>query len=207
GPFFDVETSFLAVHLRNQPSAFVSLPDGSTDALRFGGNALNDTVSPRFEVGWRLADGWGDLQLGYRFLTTSGSNQTPALRILTDANGNVSLTDLGNAHQGGRLDLNVADFAYWSREYSLDERWEMRWGVGARMVFLYFDSHFTVDAPGADLGSVLSQGMSSTLRAYGGFAALDLSYRTGVPGLAGFGRLDAGQLFGRIQQHYNEQVV
>jgi hypothetical protein len=207
GPFFDVETRLVAVHLRNQPSNFVALPDGSTDALRFGGNALDDSVSPRFELGWRLADGWGDLRFSYRFLATSGSNQTPSLRILTDANGNTTLTDLGNAHQGGRFDLNVADFAYWSREFSLDEQWEMRWGVGARMAFVYFDSHFTVDSPGAGQGSVLSQGMSSTTRAYGGFAALDLSYRTAVPGLAVFGRLDAGQLFGRVKQIYNEQLT
>jgi hypothetical protein len=207
GPFFNVETQFLAIHLRNQMFNSVPLADGSLDTVRFNANPIDETVSPRFEVGWRLPDGWGELRFGYRFLVSSGSGSLAAQRILTDPNGNLILTDLGSAHEGGRLNFNVADFAYWSREYSLERRWEMRWGVGARMMFLYYDSHFTVDDPGTGAGSLLSQGMSDSTRAYGGFAALDLSYRTAVPGLALCGRIDAGQLFGRVKQIYNVQVV
>ena len=39
---------------------------------------LDWTVSPRFELGYRLPSGFGELDVAFRFLMTQGSGSTPA---------------------------------------------------------------------------------------------------------------------------------
>jgi hypothetical protein len=67
------------------------------DFVSFAGNRLDPTASPRFEIGYRLPDNWGSIQLGYRFLATSGTDQ-----LTTGPQDNVQAP----ANQVGRLDFN-----------------------------------------------------------------------------------------------------
>jgi hypothetical protein len=195
GWYADVQTSILALHLRNQLNNPVqNTLTGNMDTVAFAGNRLDPTVSPRFEVGYRLPNGWGSLQLGYRFLVSQGGtlhlfNQMPA------------------TVQGG-FDYNMIDLTYVSREFSLGPLWEMRWGVGLRSLFLYFDANLAVLNPASDPGTVLGQRETNHDKAIGAWAFLDLSRRvSSIPGLAFFGRMEGTDMLSRIKQTAAETVA
>jgi hypothetical protein len=156
------------------------------DNVRFPGNQVDPTVSPRFELGYRLANGWGGLQFGYRLLATQGSNSGGAGPSAFD--------------QSGRLIFNQIDLAYVSREYSLDPNWVLRWGVGPRMMYLFFDAHLSFPTPATDPGSIFNESTTNHIQVYGPWAFLDLERVTRVPGLGIVGRVEGAGLFGRIHQ-------
>jgi hypothetical protein len=199
GWFANVETTILWPHLRNQLGDRLPNPfTGQADAIAFAGNRLDPTASPRFEVGYRLPDNWGSLSFGYRFLATQGHDQ-----LVTGPEDAVQ----GATDQVGRFDYNMVDFVYGSREYSLDPNWNMRWGIGARMLFLYFDSRIQFVSPATDEGAVQGQSESNHLRCYGPWGYLDIERKIGHTGLSVFGRLEGMDSYARINQIYRETVA
>ncbi len=199
GWYTDVQADVLFVHLRNQLGGPVpNKLTGATDFVSFGGPEMDPTVSPTFEVGYRLPDGWGALQIGYRFLATSGRSQlatSPADVVQADVDA------------FGRVDYNLVDFSYVSREYSLDPNWNMRWGIGARATFLFFDSRGAIINPASDPGAVLAQTESNHIRLYSAQGFLDVERHVCVPGLCAFGRLEASDGYARNSQNYTETVA
>lgn len=198
GLYTNVETNFVFVHLRNQLDGFVpNKLTGNTDGVQFPGNPLQATVSPRFEVGYRFPGNWGSIQLGYRFLTTQGSDQTTTgpLDVLQ-----------APASQAGSLDFNLADLTYVGRSFALGPYWNLKWGAGARMLTLYFNSRVQFLNPGSTLGNVLSQTESSGMYGFGAWGFLDLERKMPIPGLSIFGRFEATDLESRIRQDYTETV-
>ncbi|HTU20403.1 MAG TPA: hypothetical protein VMG10_20230 [Gemmataceae bacterium] len=198
GWYTNVETNIVFPHLRNQLVAFVpNKLTGNTDGVQFPGNPLAATVAPRFEVGYRLPGNWGSIQLGYQFLTTQGSDQTTTgPRDVLQA----------PASQVGSLDFNMADLTYVSRSFALGPFWDLRWGAGARMLTLYFDSRVQLLNPGSTLGNVLSQTEGSGMYGFGAWAFCDLERKMPIPGLAIFGRFEGTDLESRIRQDYTETV-
>jgi hypothetical protein len=197
--FANVETNVLWLHLRNQLGGFVQNGfTGQGERVKFAGNPLDPTASPRFEVGYRFPDNWGSLSFGYRFLVSQGHDQ-----LMTDSNDVVQAP----ANQDGRLVYNQMDFTYNSREYSLDPNWNMRWGVGVRTMFLYFDSRLQFIDPGTDPGTILAQSESNYIQCYGAWAYLDLERRIGDSGFAVFGRLEGTDTYARTYQNYTETVA
>jgi hypothetical protein len=199
GWYTNFEANFLLVHLRNQLGAPVNNTiTGSQDFIKFDGNPVNPTISPRFEVGYRLPNNWGGIQLGYRFLTTQGSDLT-----VTGPHDDIQAL----ASQAGILNFNLADLSYVSREYSLGPFWNMRWGAGARGLILYFNSAVQFLNPGTDLGSILAQNVSNSVSGAGVWAFLDLERKMPIDGLALFGRLEATDMEAQIRQGFSETVV
>jgi hypothetical protein len=195
GIFLNAEATIVGPHLTNQLLGVLSINGTRTDIIDFQGNTLNWSVMPRFELGYRLPDGPGALQLGYRFLATEGTN------LFTAAEG-----ALGDAGQKGRFDMNLVDLDYVSREFSLGPNWEMRWTAGARMAFIYFDSKLSFQNVAPNPGDVLVQLETNHSQLYGFHGLLDLSRKTCVPGLAILGRLDGSGLFGRMSETFAEQL-
>ncbi|HEY7330995.1 MAG TPA: hypothetical protein VH592_25385 [Gemmataceae bacterium] len=199
GWYTNVETNFLLVHLRNQLGAPVTNTlTGNTDTVMFAGNPINPTVSPRFEVGYRFPSNWGGIQLGYRFLTSQGSDFTT-----TGPEDDIQAP----AHQVGILNFNLIDLAYVSREYSLGPYWNMRWGAGARMLFLYFNSGLRFLNPGSALGDIVAQNSSNSVSGAGVWAFGDLERKMPIPGMALFGRFEATDLETQVRQGYSETVA
>jgi hypothetical protein len=199
GCFVNVEANVLFPHLRNELSGFVQNGvTGQADPVQFAGNKIDPTVSPRFEFGYRFPDNWGSLSFGYSFLASRGHDQ-----LTTDSNDVVQAP----ADQDGRLDYNLIDLTYNSREYSLDPHWNMRWGAGYRMLFLYFDSRLRFLNPGSDPGSILTQSESNGVQCFGAWAYLDLERRLGDSGFCVFVRLEGTDMFARIGQSYAETVA
>lgn len=199
GWYTNLEPNLVLVHLRNQLAAPVqNTITGTSDFIRFPGNPISPTISPRFEIGYLFPNNWGGIQLGYRFLTSQGSDQT-----LTGPEDSVQ----GLAQQQGILNFNMVDLTYVSRNYSLGPYWDLRWGAGFRMMSLYFNSGLQFLNPGSTVGSVLAQNVSNSVTGFGVWAFLDLERNLPVPGLAFFARLEATDLQSQIRQGFSETVV
>jgi hypothetical protein len=98
------------------------------------------------------------------------------------------------------------DLTYGSREYSLDPFFNLRWGVGARLMYLFFDARGQFLNPGSDPGSVLMQSESNYVQCYGFWGYLDLEREIGTSGFSAFFRLEGSDFFARSHQNYTETV-
>jgi hypothetical protein len=142
---------------------------------------LNWTVSPRFEVGYRMPNAPRLFALSYRFLVSDGSATEP----LGDSLAAVRT----------RLSLNEITMDYGSLLIPLAPRWDAQWRFGIQVATVYFDSR-------ADLPSLFEQA-SNYFYGAGPHGRLDLYRRlAAVPGLSLFGRLDGVVLAGQIEQRY-----
>jgi hypothetical protein len=187
GWFAAVEVDPIGPHVKNHLAEPVTTAAG-TDVVHLPTTDLGWTVLPRFDVGYRLAQGAGEFLLSYRFVADSASG---------------TVAGFGPAGGAGdirsRLDLNVADVDYASHEFSLGPAWDMKWLVGVRGAALYFDSR----AEGA--GTV--QRNTNYFSGVGPQAGLELWRCLGESGLALFGKLDTALLVGTVRQSFTETVA
>ena len=115
----DVDVGILAPHVKNKLTDTVQIDGGPLNTVQLPSAPLDWTASPRFEAGYRLPSGFGEFTLAYRFLATDGTSgvagpDAPALLK-------------------SRLELNMADCDYASREISLWPNWDMKWWFGIRV--------------------------------------------------------------------------
>lgn len=123
---------------------------------------LNWTVSPRFFVGYRFPSGFGGFMASYRYLGTSGSG------TLGGPAGPFTL-------RSGAT-FNFFDLDYVSNEWSLRPRWEMKWTIGLRNLFLYYGSHAYQPASQAAAGNgILNQRDFNNLYGIGPHVSLGLT--------------------------------
>jgi hypothetical protein len=222
GVFVNIESSVVWPHLRNElvggvvtlaqtsgapVSTAVGLPPGAGmpitgDLINFPGNPLNPTATPRFELGYRFPDGFGELKLGYRFLDSEGSDT-------------LVVGELGPAAQKGRLDVNFIDLDYGIRQFSLGPDWEMRTAVGLRNATVFFDSQVNFLRPvtittspfGTGPFTRLTQAEAVSNWYIGAHAVFEVGRKLWVPGLTLFGRLEGSGMYGRVHQTFKETFV
>jgi hypothetical protein len=182
----DLELPIVAPHVRN--NLVDTLTFGPrTDTIHLPTANQGWTVSPRFEVGYRLPQAAGDLLVSYRFLTSSGSGTLPGF----DTFGNPGLLH-------SSLALNVLDLDYARHESSLGPDWDMRWSAGVRFADVFFNSSAT--------SATLAQGESNSYFGVGPHAGLELQRWVGAAGVALFVRADGAMLFGQVRQRFSETV-
>jgi hypothetical protein len=188
GWFAAVEVDPTWVHVLNQLAEPVSVGNG-TDVVRLPTATLGATVAPRFDVGYRFAQGSGALLASYRFVETTGSAD---LSALGPAGGPGSLRS--------RFDLNVLDLDYASREFpfAMGPGWDMKWLAGARLASLYTDSQAA--------GAGVAQRVTDRFAGVGPHASAELWRFLGDSGLALFGRVDFELLLGHVHQSFTETV-
>ena len=142
---------------------------------------LDWTASPRVFAGYRLPSGFGEFMVSYRNLGTVGSGLTPG------GSGPVKLSS--------RLSFNVIDLDYNSREISCWPNWDMKWTLGLRSVFLFFDSTGTQPYGQAPTGGVFAAREYNNLYGLGPHAALQMSRRLGDTGWSLYFRTDFAGTF------------
>jgi hypothetical protein len=221
GIFFNVESSVVWPHLQNElvggtvtltqtsgvsPSSSVGLPPGAGlpitgDIVSFPGSPLNATVTPRFELGYRFPDGFGEVLLSYRFMDTTGSDT-------------VTVGTLGPGAQESRLDVNFIDLIYGTREFSLAPDWMMRTSVGLRYATAFFESQVDFLKPvpvkglfGTTPFTRTSQTEVLGNRYIGVLGGLEVGRRIWTPELSLFGRVQGAGLYGRVHQTFKETFV
>lgn len=151
---------------------------------------LNWTVSPRFELGYRLPSGFGGISLAYRFLTAEGSD------AVIGADGPATLTS--------RLNINTGDLSWSSREYTpWGPNWDLKIRVGVRYVSVYFDSQANEPFAAAAAGStIFNQRTTNSFVGIGAAGAVQLDRQLGFWGLRTSALIDFAEPLGRVRQGY-----
>lgn len=175
------------------------LPPGSNaNVIRIFGDKitlpmapLNWTGAPRLRLGYRLAEGAGDLRLEWRMAASQGSDTVPNF----DASGNGLLTS--------RLNVQYASFTYGTSEFltnapEINRFWAARLGVAAADVF--FDSQ-------ARGQQVLQQRASSSFGGVGPTLAFLFHKPLAQSRFNLYGEVDATGLAGFTRQHFSETVA
>jgi hypothetical protein len=192
GWFTDLEAGVVGPHVKNNVTLDNAFPGGGR--LRLPSANLDWTVSPRVAVGYRLPAGFGEISLAYRFLVSEGEGTTSAQDSL--------------AALKSRLDLNIIDLDYTSREFSLWPHWDMTWRFGLRWADVYFDSRaeepFGVAAAGS---GIFETRTTNSYLGFGPHAGVALARQLGPAGLALVGRVDGWISIGRIRQGFFETAT
>jgi hypothetical protein len=182
GWFATVDLNLVGSHVQNQLTAMVTTGP-MVNQVSLPSARLDWTVGPRFEAGYRFGQAGGEFLVAYRFLSTSGTETTPAF----DAAGND-----GSLHS--RLVMNIIDLDYAAQEPSLQPWFEMKWRFGVRMANVYFDSQET--------SPLLQQHVTNFFFGAGPHAALELW----SPGKFLFCKLDAAAVMGKVRQGFEETI-
>jgi hypothetical protein len=148
---------------------------------------LNTTISPTFELGYKLSDCRGYFIGTYRFLNADGTG--------------TAVADDGTSFAvKSRLSVQSFGLDYGSAPEEIAPRYTFSWRLGARVDELFFDSRatngpFTLQASNYFFGG-------------GPHGRAELERRIGMlPGLSAFGRLDGAALVGFVQQRYRDEAA
>ncbi|MFN4259764.1 MAG: Lpg1974 family pore-forming outer membrane protein [Gemmataceae bacterium] len=183
GWFSAVQVGLLAPRFKNQLINFVPLEPGFLVTVATPGAELAWTSSPQVEVGYRFAQGCGEVLLTYRSLVSEGHQTIP----LYDFFGPGSLRS--------RLNANIIDLDYGSREWALGPAWDMHWRIGVRLADIFYDSRAQ--------GALRGERVANHYFGVGPHVGLELGYRC-CPrwGLTWFSRFEGAVLVGRIGQEF-----
>ena len=194
GWFSSIEVEAVGPHIYKSIVNNVTAGGRAPDTVNLPNRGLNWTAAPRVEVGYRLPSGFGGFALSYRSLSTSGDS-------------NIFGPD-GPANLHSRLSLNAADLDYESWEYTPNDLWTMRWRVGGRLAYIYYDSVLNQSINAVGIGSgIVQQHATNMFTAFGPHASVELTRQLANPAWRLLGRADVASLFGRIKQNTSEIAV
>jgi Legionella pneumophila major outer membrane protein precursor len=186
GFFFNTELDFVKPAVKNRLNGVVRFPDGSTNSVQVPQTSLDWTVAPRFELGYRFPDSFGDFSASYRFLISEGRG--------------TAINAFGAFDVRSRLDINQFDLDYSSASFSPGPFWDLKWRVGARLADVFFDSRVSA--------GVFDQQAGNNFIGAGPHFAFDAERRIGLlPGFAAFGSIDGAVLVGQIHQRFHDGGV
>jgi hypothetical protein len=189
GWFADAEIGAEQAHFKNRLMESVPIGTAPPTTVHPAGADLDWTVSPRLEVGYRLGSGFGELLLGFRSLNSSGSQQVINMDGPASATSTIQLYEL--------------DFDYASREYSLWPCWEMKWFIGGRVAWTYYDTSNTEAAATAAAGSgLVSQKATNYFNGFGPHAGFELSRHIKNTGLSVYMKVDGAGMIGWLGQNF-----
>lgn len=186
GWFANLEVAAVAPHITNHLTAPVNVNGLFVDQLHVPYAGGDWTLSPRVDLGYRCGQGFGEFLVSYRSVVSERDTTL------------VNFDFVGTGQLTSRLNVNVVDLDYASREFSLGPRWDMKWRAGVRMGDVFFDSK----AQDANI----EERASNHYIGAGPHAGLDLSWDLPCRQLALFGRVDGAALLGRISQAYEESI-
>lgn len=187
GWFFDVQVGAVLTHISDQFTEQVTTGLGTAVTVQPGTAHLDWTVAPRFELGYRLPSGFGELSISNRFFNTQGSQPT----IGPDGPAMLSTTFF----------VNYTDFDYSSREYTPSANWGMKWWLGLRAAETFFSSRLNEPFAEAAAGStVFLQGVTNRTTGFGPHVGVELDRRFPRPGMSWINKIDLSNTFTRVKQ-------
>jgi hypothetical protein len=192
GFFSNVELFFVRPHLNSHLTGNVTVSPTQVDTVDVQINgSMGTTVSPRFEVGYRLPQQLGEFLIADRFETIQ--------RTLIPADA---------ALEKDRLAMNLIDFDWGNRHpFGLQlPGWDIRFNVGVRLGTIYYDAKqdFAVSPLGPD---VTEQKATNYFIGVGPESGLELSREIFVPGLAIIGRVSGADMFGELHQTFSQTIA
>lgn len=194
GWFVALDLGIVASHVNNGLVGTVTFTKGTsdltgyTDTVQLPSAGLDWTAAPHLELGYRFPEGFGEFVFGYQSLATSGHGMLANF----DLDGSAGLLS-------SRVDTNVIDLDYASREYSLGASWDMKWRAGLRLASVFFDTQA--------VGQYIEQRSSNDYFGAGPHVGLDLWHQFPGLQLGLFSRLEGSALLGNIRQEFDENVA
>jgi hypothetical protein len=208
GWLFDVEVGIIGSHVmerlgQTDPPGLITVAvpvaGHGSDVVIVPMARLDWAVSPRFELGYRLPSGFGEVDFSYRFLSAQGNGVLPV--------GSTASPD-GDAALNSRLDINLGDVDYAANETSLESMGlgvVMKWRIGLRIADSLFNSTADEQFADAQAGSgIYERRISDNFWGIGPHAALELHGHRNQSGLGWVARLDGALLFGSVTQRFSE---
>jgi hypothetical protein len=154
--------------------------------------SLDWTVSPRVFLGYRLPSGFGEFMVAYRHLGTQGSGMTPG------QSGPLGLST--------RFAFDIIDLDYASREFCLGTNYNLKWTLGLRSLFLFFDSEATQSSGQAGAGNGLTQArQSNNMYGIGPHLALEVTRRIRETNFSLYGWVDAAGTYDFTNEGFSTQ--
>jgi hypothetical protein len=200
GWFADADLGVVIPHVKNHLTGPVQLgvvgppaaiTTATPDTVALPSAALDWTVIPRVEAGYRLPSGFGAFSLAFRLLDSDGNGTTAGMD--------------GPAALHSRLSLHEASFDYSNTETSLWPNWDMKWTAGLRLLYAFFDSRADESQALAAAGStVFEQSESNWYWGLGPHFGLELDRQITDTGLAFVLRGDFTFYLGRLHQRFAE---
>jgi len=193
GCFTNVELFFLRPHLNSHLMNQVPVSPTQVDTvdLQISGS-MGTTVSPRFEVGYRLPQQLGEFLLAYRFETVE--------RTIVPADA---------LSQKNRLNMNLIDLD-WGNHHPFGLQlpgWDIRPNIGVRLATIYFDTRQEFGGPALNPAGLIEQRATSNFVGFGPEMGIEVSREFVIPGLALYGRVSGAFLFGQMHQTFSETTT
>ncbi len=187
GFFTNVDLFFLRPHLNSHLVGDVPVSPTQVDTVDLHTvGPMGTTVSPRFELGYRLPHQLGEFLLGYRFENVERSS-----------------AGVNGLAEHDRLAMNLIDLDWGNRHpFGLQlPGWDIRFNIGIRLATIYYDTQQDFAGP------VIDQKATNYFVGVGPEAGVDLSREILIPGLALVGRVSGANLFGEIHQTFAETTA
>ncbi|AGA27231.1 hypothetical protein [Singulisphaera acidiphila] len=186
GWFSGIELQILKPHILNGLSGTVrnqaQRANRTSTTVALPSAPLDWAVSPRVFLGYRLPSGFGEFMVAYRHLGTEGRGSLPGAQ--------------GTSTLNSRLAFDMIDFDYNSREYSLGPDWDMKWTLGIRSLFMFFDSRLSAPiGQSATYNGIFQARQYNNIAGAGPHAALDLVRHLGDTGWSLDFRADFASVF------------
>lgn len=134
GWFADVELGAVKPHVSYPIANPIQTALNATTMVQIGSARLNWVVAPRFEIGYRLPSGFGEISVSDRFFNTGGSDTL----LVRD----------GPAHRSSTFFLNYTDVDYASREFTPSANSSLKFRGGVRFAQTSFSTR--LDEPFAE---------------------------------------------------------
>jgi hypothetical protein len=186
----DVEVQAAAPHILHSRANGVPVGPNPPNSIVVPVSGLNWTASPQVELGYRLPSGFGEFLVNWRYIGTSGSSTTP-------------FGPDGPASLQSRLNFNLVDIDYASREFTPWQHWGMQWRLGVRGLYMNYDTQLTQPFAAAAAGSgILQNRATNSYEGWGGHVGVELNRDLNqfLPGLDIISKLDFGSTIGTIKQ-------
>jgi hypothetical protein len=153
GWFTDIDVGAIKPHVTYTIANPIQTQLNAAPIVQIGSAHLNCAVAPRFEIGYRLPSGFGEISVSDRFFNTGGSDTV--------------LRPDGPAHRSSTFFLNYTDVDYASRELTPWANWSLKFRGGVRFAQTAFTTRLDESFAEAAAGSgVFAQTQSN--RAGGG---------------------------------------
>ncbi|HEV3342878.1 MAG TPA: hypothetical protein VG125_21070, partial [Pirellulales bacterium] len=187
GWFTDVDLGAIKPHVSYAIANPIQTLLNATPTVQVGSAHLNWVVAPRFEIGYRLPSGFGEISVSDRFFNTGGSD-------------NILVPD-GPAHRSSTFFLNYTDIDYGSREFMPWQNWSLKFRGGLRFAQTSFSTRLDESFAEAAAGSgVFSQTQSNRSGGGGSHFGFELDRRFPGRGLTLVSQADVSDLFMRTTQ-------
>jgi hypothetical protein len=181
GWFASAELALVFPSLKFSPINEQPLGTGPLGLVHIPKVGLNTTVTPTFEVGYRLGESDGLFAVNYRFLASEGT-------------GNAVTLD-GAFSTRTRLDSNVINLDYGTEQYEFLPHWLLSFRLGGQIADVFFDSR--------GVNPTLFEQASTNFFGGGFHGRMDVERPIlAVPGLNLFGRIDSAVVVGQVNQHF-----